>query len=170
MKMKNTGNLLILTTLLSLSSCFVCYSQTTVLSGTVTDENGSLLSDVRIFINGDIQGSTNTKGEFSISVSTVKKNDKVRFWKTGYTFQTFQIRKIENPKDLKLKLAKSGLDTWKFSSGDKIKELFLNGVPLPEEEWNDINKKEVANIEVTSADPNHDMRTTNIVIMYVTTR
>lgn len=110
----------------------------------------------------------NIRGEFRISVSEGGP-DVIRFWKTGYIFQTFQISKIENPKDFIIKFAKSNNMQLKLSDGLEIQEIFLDGKILPKEDWNDINPEEVTRIDMRTENTN-TMKTIKYVNIYYSTK
>jgi len=134
-----------------LMKTFIMLGQTMELSGVVTDgKKGVPLSDVRIIINKEIIERTNTKGEFRVSVNN---SINVRFWKSGYFFLTFQLDSISDKKNMKIKLFESR--PAKFSRGIieeaeeiKYKGVILDGVALPEEDWKDINAKEIKEIGI----------------------
>ena len=170
-EMKRICNALILTTFLFVFSTIEGFGQEMIFSGIVIDEqNGNPLSDVRIFINDkELKGLTNKQGEFRISFSAIKGSDRVRFWKTGYVFQTFQISKIKEINELKIKLSKGGTGIT-VSNEREIMEVYLDDITLPKEEWGDINSKEIINVEMRSADPNNDIRTAKHIILYIYTK
>ena len=169
--MKNKKFCKVLTVLLFNSLIVTCFGQSVSLRGSIIDEaTEAPLSDVRIIINGEVVALTNPKGEFNVPLKDVKKSDRVRFWKTGWVFQTFQISSLENKNEMKIKLSSSRTKTIIMDPERETNEIFLDGIRITEEEWGDINPNEITGIAYKSADPNHDMKTTKIINIYLSTK
>jgi len=153
--MKNISKILILIALLSTVFVFECFGQVTDLRGTVTDEeSGASLSNVRIFFNGELQGTANDRGEFHLRFAfAIENTDMVRFWKVGHYFQTFQISKIENKNDMRIKLTKGEpFNLSLFNGGGEVIEVSINNERLSKEELDDYNPKEMIYIELHPID------------------
>ena len=158
---------MIFTILLISTFVFSCFGQATELRGIVTDEESrEPLSEVRIFFNGELQGMADDKGEFTIIIPKVEESDWIRFWKVGHKFQTFEISKIDNKNDMKIKFRKNDpreMRNKNEGGGMTIKGVYLNNERLTEEEWWDINEKEVIDLHTL------DSRDTRERIVYWTT-
>jgi hypothetical protein len=122
-----------------------CFCQNAFLcKGTVTDsKTREIIQDVRIYVDKDTVGTkTNVAGEFQI---IVKSGSNVHFRKPGYIWQNIAVVGANNWKIL----LSPSLPKNMGNRNSGINELFVNGKPLPENEWNDINPDDITDISVS---------------------
>ena len=81
--------------------------------------------------------------EFRIAAKT---SDRIRFWKTGYIFQTFESVEARERRNMNIRLEKSGTLGMGYTKGETapfLLGIILDGVRLSKEEWNDVNFREI---------------------------